>query len=187
MDGEKFDEERFRTRAKLIQGQTGFLGQRDPKGKKWIECLLGDNLRTGVYDGPAVKGADGKLAEKPWVAALRAAAFDDDDSVFDVKSSELVLVKLKHRMNQLHQEGGLSLDEAQGLLSEAEEIVRQTSSGSGFAVAEAKRKVAFVVDRIRITSIDTGNWTFDTMFTVNLKWQLNKKVRPLMILYCNTV
>ena len=134
-----------------------------------------------MYDGPAVAEADGKLVEKPWVAALRAAAFDDDDTVFNVKSSELVLVKLKHRMSQLQQEGSLSLDEAQRLLEQAEQVVSQASSGSGFAAAEATRKVEFYVDRIRVLGIDTGNWTFDAKFCVNLKWQLNKKDVPAIM------
>ena len=75
----------------------------------------------------------------------------------------------KH-MSQLQQEGSLSLDEAQRLLEQAEQVVSQASSGSGFAAAEATRKVEFYVDRIRVLGIDTGNWTFDAKFCVNLKW-----------------
>ncbi len=174
MKGAKFDEDAYRVRAKLIQGQQGFLSKPCPfeSDKSWCDALLGPSTRMGPKGVRACK--DGQLEQSPWKHALKAAARHDrkEGKHERVKAVELVLTKLSHQLAKDIKERNCSEDEAKAVMAEADKACREASDDKGFAESGREREVRFRVTDLRVLDIDTQRWLANVSFTLHLQWPL---------------
>ena len=200
MDGAKFDEDKYRLRAKLVQGQCGFLSTtakdiRDSGGKPqtWIDALLGPIQGEGRHKKrlgiPSYDKEKNQLRENPWNRAIRAAVFAPDMTMEKQAGTtpvELVLAKLQQQIFQDIKNGddGLNLEQGKRLLEEAhatrKEMEKQLGvTESGLAKStevdnDHPRQVSASVLGLRILDIDTVKWRFDAAFTLRLRWMMTR-------------